>query len=185
MSAKTQRIYYALFFLYSSIALTFRVWIPSFSTILNITSKEIAALLVAVYGCFLTCFRFMFTYWSPDTAISLRRFSLICIIVLAASLFLYKMQMYLIMIFGSSILMGIIFSPFYPYLYALPSKYGLTLTTENSFNMMIFYAAGEAGTCAIIGELMARIHPLMLFVSLFILAIANYILMNNTISEFQ
>ena len=87
------------------------------------------------------------------------------------------------MLFSSALMMGTIFSPYYPYLYSLPAKYGVKLHRDNSFNSMIFYAAGEAGTCAIIGELMAWIHPLMLFISLSGLSIINWILMGKTVNN--
>lgn len=89
------------------------------------------------------------------------------------------------MIFSSSILMGMLFSPFYPYLYALPSKYNIELNSDNSFNALIYYAAGEAGTCAVIGELMAWIHPIMLFVSVFVLSIVNFIIMKYTVKGLE
>ena len=89
MNTSTERMYYVLFFLYSSVALTYRVWIPSFATMLEITSKERAALLGAIYGGFLTCFRYVFIYWDPDTAKSLKGVSLISMIILLVSLIMY------------------------------------------------------------------------------------------------
>lgn len=89
------------------------------------------------------------------------------------------------MLFGSAILMGTIFSPYYPYLYSLPAKYGVRLHRDNSFNSIIFYAVGEAGTCAIIGELMAYIHPLMLFIVLFGLALINWVMMGVAIGKLE
>lgn len=77
------------------------------------------------------------------------------------------------LIFGSSIILGIIFSSWVPYVYALPSEFGMSFTEKGTCNTIISYAIGEAVISALIGCLMEWIHPIMLFGTMFLFSILN------------
>lgn len=79
----------------------------------------------------------------------------------------------LILIFGSSIILGIIFSSYVPYVYALPSEYNMGFTEKGTCNTIIAYAIGEAVVTALIGCLMQWIHPIMLFITMLLFSILN------------
>ncbi len=86
------------------------------------------------------------------------------------------------MVFGSAVILGILFASYVPYLYALPNRFNKVFTPNNTFNTVIYYAIGEAIVSAIIGYLMDWIHHLMLFVALLVLSIMNRFLLKATIS---
>ncbi len=86
------------------------------------------------------------------------------------------------MVFGSAVILGILFASYAPYLYALPNRFNKVFTPNNTFNTVIYYAIGEAIVSAIIGYLMDWIHHLMLFVALLVLSIMNRFLLKATIS---
>lgn len=96
----------------------------------------------------------MFTFINPDTVTCLNYVSFILIGVLSLSIFCYWIQFYIFVVFGSAIILGIIFASYVPYLYALPSKYDKIFTPNNTFNTVIYYAIGEAVVSGIVGYLM-------------------------------
>jgi len=66
-----------------------------------------------------------------------------------------------------------LFASYVPYLYSLPSRYGKVFTSENTLNTIIYYSIGEAVISSIIGYLMEWIHPIMLLITLALLAVVN------------
>jgi hypothetical protein len=97
---------------------------------------------ISVYSGVLTGFRFFFTYLNSDILICLNITSYSMIGVALLSLICYFLKFYMIMVFGSSILLGIIFTSYVPYLYALPNKFNKLFTPNNTFNTIIYYAIG-------------------------------------------
>jgi hypothetical protein len=81
--------------------------------------------------------------------------------------------MHFFVVFGSAVILGMLFSSYTPYLYALPSHYGKVLTPNNTLNTVIYYSIGEAVISSVVGYLMEWIHPIMLFVALLFLAFLN------------
>lgn len=136
---------------------------------------------ISIYSGVLTAFRFVFTFWNPDTIKSLNYVSKILIVVLALSLLSYALSIGFFVVFGSAIIMGMLFASYVPYLYALPSIFGKVFTPNNTLNTVIYYSIGEAIVSCIIGYLMEWIHPIMLFVTLFVLSVVNKILLDRTI----
>lgn len=66
-------------------------------------------------------------------------------------------------VFGSSILLGVAFSSYYPLMVSVPSYYHYEVTTKNSSTFMIGYAIGEAGLSALVGFGMDIFEPVFLF----------------------
>ena len=62
--------------------------------------------------------------------------------IIICSLICYVTKLYFILTFGSALFLGIAFSAYFPYLLALPNKYGYTISAKNSSNLMIAYATG-------------------------------------------
>jgi hypothetical protein len=94
----------------------------------KISTKEMAAISVSIYSAVLTIFRFIFMLWNPDVVQSLVHASQILIVTLMGSILSYMMGFEYTLIFGSSIILGVIFSSYVPYVYALPSEYGMSFT---------------------------------------------------------
>lgn len=61
----------------------------------------------------------------------------------------------------------------------------MSFTEQGTCNTIIAYAIGEAVISALIGCFMDWIHPIMLFVSIFIFAILNKLYIVKTISTLQ
>ena len=99
----------------------------------NITSK---------YSFVLTAFRFFFTYLNPDAILCLHFVSYSIIAVIFFSILCYMIGLYMIMVFGSAIILGILFASYVPYLYALPNRFNKVFTPNNTFNTVIYYAIG-------------------------------------------
>ena len=97
------------------------------------------------------------------------------------SLVSYWGGIHFIVVFGSAAILGMLFASYVPYLYALPSRYGKSFTQEYTMNTVIYYSIGEAVISSIIGYLMLWIHPIMLLVSLLVLAIVNKWLLERVI----
>lgn len=167
--------------LYAAITLSYRSWLPSFAVMEHITEKQSAALSISIYSGVLTGFRFFFTFWNPDTIKSLHYVSSILIGVLFLSLGAYWAGVHFFVVFGSAIILGMLFASYVPYLYALPSRYGKVFTPGNTLNTIIYYSIGEAVVSSIIGYLMEWIHPVMLWISLLLLAVVNKWLLERTI----
>jgi hypothetical protein len=87
-----------------------------------------AAISVSIYSAVLTLFRFVFMFWNPDIIKSLTYSSEVLIVTLIVSLMSFYFNIQLVLIFGSSMILGIIFSSYVPYVYALPSEFGLRFT---------------------------------------------------------
>jgi hypothetical protein len=77
--------------------------------------------------------------------------------------------------------MGILFANYCPYLYALPARFGIEMTSSNTSNTIIAYAFGEAVVSYLIGFLMDLFHPLFLFIIIFLFGIINIALLYKTI----
>jgi hypothetical protein len=97
------------------------------------------------------------------------------------SIFSFFLDIHFILIYGSSIVLGMIFSAYVPYIYALPSEYGLSFTETGTCNTIIAYAIGEAVVSALIGCLMDWIDPIMLFIMMFLFAVLNRFYVLKTI----
>jgi hypothetical protein len=95
-----------------------------------------------VYSTVITVSRFAFAYYSPDTIKSLNIMSYSIVGVMLFSLVCYFLGLNLILVFGSSASLGILFSSYVPYLCAIPSYFSQVYTTSNLFNTIIFYAIG-------------------------------------------
>ena len=54
----------------------------------------------------------------------------------------YIVGLYMLMIYISIVFLGILFSSYYPSLWAVPKTYGKIISSKNSATMMIFYAIG-------------------------------------------
>ena len=59
----------------------------------------------------------------------------------------------------------------------------MSFSQQGVSNTIIYYAIGEAVLSAFIGCLMEWFHPIMLFVSLFLLSIVNKNILEQTISS--
>lgn len=87
------------------------------------------------------------------------------------------------MLYGSASLLGIIFSVYYPFVFALPKSFNKTVSSKNSATIMIFYAIGEGILVSIVGYLMEWFDPIMLFFSCLVMMIANKILLIVVIGQ--
>lgn len=154
---------------------------PSFIVMQNLASKETAAISVSIYSAVLTGFRFFFTFWSPEIINALNSIASLTTITLLITLASYYMGFSFFMVFGSSIILGVLFASYMPYLYALPSEFKMKFSQQGVSNTIIYYAIGEAVISAFIGCLMEWFHPIMLFFSLFLLSIVNKSLLTQTI----
>ena len=94
---------------------------PSFIVMENLASKETAAISVSIYSAVLTGFRFFFTFWSPEIINALNSIASLTTIALLITLVSYYLGLSFFMVFGSSIILGVLFASYMPYLYALPS----------------------------------------------------------------
>jgi hypothetical protein len=119
----------------------------------KISSKENAALSVSLYSIFLTTFRFVFLLINIQLETLLRYTSIGLLITIIASILSYN-HSDIFIVFGSSMILGVLFSSYVPYLYALPSRYGKKLSSNSTSNTIIAYAIGEAVVSAVIGYLM-------------------------------
>ncbi len=117
-----------LFCLYAAISLSYRSWLPSFIVMQNFASKEVAAISVSIYSAVLTIFRFVFMLWNPDIIKTLTYSSQILIITLIIFIMSFFLNIQIVLIFGSSIILGILFCSYVPYVYALPSEFKLSFT---------------------------------------------------------
>ena len=104
--------------------------------------------------------------------------------IVACSLIFYGFGYGILLVFGSALLLGITFSVYFPYLLALPNKYGYTISAKNSSNLMIAYATGESVVSALVGFLM-RFHPIMLYVTLLIAMIINRYVFGIVLEELK
>lgn len=124
-------------------------------------------------------------FWSPDIVKTLNYSTQVLIITLIASIMSYFLNIQIILIYGSSIVLGVIFSSYVPYIYALPSEFMLSFTETGTCNTIIAYAIGEAVITAFIGCLMNWVHPMMLFVMMFLFSILNRFYIFKTIEKLQ
>ncbi len=85
------------------------------------------------------------------------------------------------MIYGSAFFLGITFSAYYPFLFAVPKIHGKMISSKNSATMMIFYAIGEGILVAFVGYLMVLVNSMMLFICCLIMIIINKILLTFVI----
>jgi hypothetical protein len=131
-----------LFCIYAAISLSYRSWLPSFIVMQNFATKEMAALSVSIYSGVLTIFRFVYMLFNPNIIKSLFYSSEILILILFISTASFFLGIQMILIYGSSIILGMIFSSYVPYLYALPSEYNMTFTEKGTCNTIIAYAIG-------------------------------------------
>ncbi len=90
----------------------------------------------------MTTFRIVFTFWNPDTVKALNYSSWILIGAIMGAIFAYWARMNYFVVFGTSAIIGMLYSTYYPYLYALPNYYDKVFTPNNTFNTIIYYAAG-------------------------------------------
>ena len=167
--------------LYAAITLSYRNWIPSFTVIEEIGSKEEAAYSVSIYSTILTLFRFLLSGIKKKTSETLVIASNGMIFIVILCLLVYGMGFKTLMVFGSAILLGMIYSTYYPYVFALPKEYNKTISSKNSSNIMIFYAIGEGILVSIVGYLMSW-FPLMLFISCLMMMIVNRVIVGKSIN---
>ena len=112
-------------------------------------------------------------FWSPDLIKTLNFSTLIMMGTLIVSILSYYFSFDVVLIYGSSIVLSMVFSSYVPYLYALPSEFKVSFTETGTYNTIIAYAIGEAVITALIGCLMKWIQPIMLFVMILIFSILN------------
>ena len=105
---------------YAAITLSYRNWIPSFTVIEEIGTKEQAAYSVSIYSTLLTFFRFLLSGIKKKTSETLIWASNGMIGIVIVCLFVYGIGLKTLMVYGSAVLLGIIYSKYYPYLFALP-----------------------------------------------------------------
>ena len=101
--------------------------------------------------------------------------------IVALCLLVYELGFKTLMVFGSAALLGMIYSTYYPYVFALPKEYNKTISSQNSSNIMIFYAIGEGILVSVVGYLMSW-FPLMLFISCLLMMIVNRIIIAKSIN---
>lgn len=89
------------------------------------------------------------------------------------------------MIFGSAFFLGALFSPYYPFLFAVPKVHGKMVSSKNSATMMIFYAFGEGILVSVVGYMIILIHPLMLFICCWAMMTTNKILLMKIIESLK
>ena len=124
-------------------------------------------------------------FWSPDVIKTLNYSTIILILTLIMSILSFFFDIHFILIYGSSIILGIIFSSYVPYIYALPSEFKLSFTETGTCNTIIAYAIGEALISALIGCLMDWIDPIMLFVMMLLFSLLNKFYVSKTIKQLE
>ena len=67
-------------------------------------------------------------FWSVDIIKSLNFVSSALIVALFCSLASYLLNIEIVLVYGSSIVLGVLFSSYVPYLYALPSEFKMNFT---------------------------------------------------------
>lgn len=185
LNNQLQMLFCIVFCLYAAISLSYRSWLPSFIVMQHLASKQSAALSISIYSLTLTVFRFVFMFWNPDIVKTLHYATQVLIITLIASIISYFLHVQIILIYGSSIVLGVIFSSYVPYVYALPSEFGVKFTEQGTCNTIIAYAIGEAVITAFIGCLMNWVHPIMLFLMMLLFSILNIFYIAKTIKNLQ
>lgn len=105
--------------------------------------------------------------------------------VVLTALILFSFGHKFAMLFGSAFFLGIIFSAYYPYMFALPKSFNRTISSKNSSTIMIFYAIGEGLLVSVVGILMEKIDPLMLFICCLVMMVFNKILLVVVIAKFN
>ena len=170
MPAKVEFYLFSAMFFFGALTLNFIGWFPSFCVKMAIFSKEQAAFALGL---------------SVLLQISLRALSVPCRISsthflrFSCSAFLaFAPIMTMLLWMGLQPYMGYVgyaYLPlaeclFIPSMYALPSEFGLELSSNTASKMMLGYALGEASLTFATGYLM-EIYPMSLFGVLFVLAV--------------
>ena len=61
---------------------------------------------------------------------------------LLGSIISYYLSLSFVLIFGSSIILGMLFASYMPFLYALPSEFKMKFSQQGVSNTIIYYAIG-------------------------------------------
>ena len=138
-----------------------------------------------MHSFFITTFGILSFLAKIDHAKFLLIASKFLIFISALSLVAYWINLRVFLVFGSAIGIGMVFSIYYPYLMSLPSKYNMIISEKVTSNIVITFAIGEGVAAAFVGYLMELIHPIMLFIFIFMVSIWMFYLVKKLIDRLE
>ncbi len=172
-----------MFLGYGAFTLALRGLLPNYAVMDKITDKATASLSISLYSLFITFFRFVFLFFKLDSVKMIKGSHNILLVASIACLVLHYFEYGMAVVFGSTIVMGMAFSSYYPLMLALPSLFGYEVTSSNSSTFFMGYSIGEAVISSIIGYLMALTAPVFLFYSLLVLVIMMKLIFTSVLNQ--
>ena len=170
---------------YSGFVSVFLNWMPTFSLMLKILNKNNAALIVSL-NCFTqTIIRAIFIFVSTNTITVLDISCFIYLMFGPVSFALYFIGFKLVLVYTMTFIFSISMVLYFPYLYALPEVFNMRITAENSAQMMISYAIGEAIISPFVGFFMGAFHPMAMVVNMTVITVIVFVFYRLILREMR